>query len=61
MTTTLPRFLEDLTPAWLTGALQARCPGVTVDHLDIEHVIWGTATKVLVNAQYSGSAAQQHG
>lgn len=50
----LPRTVEELTAEWLTNALSGRCPGLTVTSLTTEKIIWGTATKVLVTAQYAG-------
>ena len=52
---TLPRTVEGLTPQWLTQVLQNRCPGIRVTGLNVEKIIWGTATKVLVEARYAGT------
>ena len=49
----LPIAVEELTPAWLTAALRQRTPGVTVERLEIVEVIWGSATKVRLKAQYA--------
>jgi hypothetical protein len=50
----LPMTLDELTPEWLTSALDVRSPGTVVDGVEIAHVIWGTATKVLVRLSYAG-------
>jgi hypothetical protein len=50
---TLPRTLGDLTPDWLTRALSSRAPGTVVDTIEIESVIWGTATKVFLKVTYA--------
>jgi len=44
----LPTQLDQITPAWLTAALSERSPGTRVAAVDIESVIWGTATKVFL-------------
>jgi len=49
----LPTALEQLTPEWLTGALSQRCGDVEVRGVEITDVIWGTATKVFVGADYA--------
>jgi hypothetical protein len=50
----LPRSVEELTPEWLTKAIRAKCPDITVTSAAIEKIIWGTATKVLMDVQYQG-------
>jgi hypothetical protein len=45
----LPRTVEDLTPAWFTDVL-----GRPVVNVEIVHVVWGTATKVLTALTYDG-------
>jgi hypothetical protein len=50
-TTTLPLTVEDLTPAWFGEALGLRVKTVVIDH-----VIWGTATKVFVRLTYGTGA-----
>lgn len=50
----LPRSVEELTPQWLTDALQRHCPGIRISTIAIEHIIWGTATKVLADVHYEG-------
>ena len=52
---TLPRTVEGLTPEWLTGALRLRVPGIEVTDVTVRHVGWGTATKVLLRADYAGT------
>lgn len=52
----LPRTVEELTAPWLTEALQSHCPGIHVTALTIEKIIWGTATKVLVDVRYDPGA-----
>jgi hypothetical protein len=49
----LPTRLDDITPSWLTAAISMRCPGTVVDSVDIESVIWGTATKVFLQVGYA--------
>ncbi|WP_216893149.1 phosphotransferase [Nocardia alni] len=56
VTASLPRSPEELTAEWLTGALRTRCPGIVVEELDITGIVWGAATKVLLEASYSGVA-----
>ena len=51
----LPRTVEGLTPQWLTQVLQAKCPGIIVTDMTTDKILWGTATKVLVDAQYAGN------
>ena len=46
----IPRSTEVLDAAWLQSALQRVCPGVVVDAMTVENTLWGTSTKVLVNA-----------
>src|SRR5262245_33894567 len=53
----LPRSVEALTAEWLTEALQQHCPGIRVASLSIDKILWGTATKVLVDVRYDGNAA----
>lgn len=51
----LPRTVAELTPQWLSGALDPRFPGITCTDLNITHVEWGTTSKVLIKAQYGSS------
>ena len=55
----LPRTIEELTPAWLTAALAIRCPGIQVVSADVDHVIWGTATKILMTLKYADNSLPQ--
>jgi thiamine kinase-like enzyme len=45
--------VEDITSDWLTQALQQRYPGVEVKTATVKNVIWGSATKVLVDMTYN--------
>ncbi|QIL73999.1 phosphotransferase (plasmid) [Diaphorobacter sp. HDW4B] len=49
----LPRTLEELTPQWLSSALQKSLPGASFSAIEIERVLWGTATKVLAKVSYA--------
>lgn len=49
----LPHNVDQITAEWLTAALSERHPGTRVASLDIESVIWGTATKVFVEVGYA--------
>lgn len=42
----LPVTLEEITPEWLTTALQVRQPGVTVRGVEIVDMVRGTTTKI---------------
>lgn len=53
LSATLPLTLDELTPSWLTAALAVRGPGTVVDGVEVAHVIWGTATKVLLRLSYA--------
>jgi hypothetical protein len=50
---TLPRTVDEITPGWLTAALNERFPGTIVARADTVEVIWGTATKVRLRLSYS--------
>lgn len=54
----LPNTPDDVTPAWLTAALRTERPRVCVDSLEITSIVWGAATKVLLEATYSGADAE---
>ena len=43
----------ELTPEWLTAALSERSPGTVVEAVELESVIWGTATKALLTVRYA--------
>jgi hypothetical protein len=49
----LPRTVDELTPQWITSSIRQRCPGVTVDSATIDRIVWGTATKVFFDLEYS--------
>ncbi|MFC9551342.1 phosphotransferase [Rhodococcus sp. NPDC056960] len=49
-----PSAPDEITAAWLTGVLRLQNPTLTVEHLEVTKIIWGTATKVLLEATYSG-------
>jgi Phosphotransferase enzyme family len=51
----VPNDVDDLTPEWLTAALQQRYPELTVTTVRVEEVIWGTATKVRLQVGYDAS------
>lgn len=53
MASHLPLDIEQVTAGWLTDALASRCPGVRVEKLVTDRIIWGTATKVFVRADYA--------
>lgn len=48
----LPTALDALTAPWLTEALSVRSPGTSVRSVEIESVIWGTASKVFLRLEY---------
>lgn len=50
---TLPMTVDELTEDWAITALAAYNPGVKPESVEVDHVIWGTATKVLVNVAYA--------
>jgi hypothetical protein len=49
----LPLQVEDITPSWLTSALECRYEGVSVESLAIADVMYGTATKVRAHPAYN--------
>ena len=51
----VPKTVDDLDATWLEQALQRACPGIQVTALEVEKVLWGTSTKVLVKAEYAGT------
>ncbi|MGH3492947.1 MAG: phosphotransferase [Sciscionella sp.] len=55
----LPRLPEEITAEWLTGAFRTRYPGITVEELGITGIVWGSATKVLLEATYSGGQGER--
>ena len=48
----LPLRPEDVTADWLTVALAQRHPGVVVEALTTHEILWGTGTKMMVEALY---------
>lgn len=50
--THLPTQLGEITPDWLTTALQQGFPGTEVRAVDIVEPIWGTATKAFLRVDY---------
>ena len=49
---TLPLSVEQITPQWLSSVLG---PDITATNLEITHIVWGTATKVLLRVDYVGN------
>src|SRR5436309_2346984 len=49
----MPTRVDELTPRWLSTALSVRTPGTLVESVDVESVIWGTATKVFLRVAYA--------
>jgi Phosphotransferase enzyme family len=54
----LPETEEDVTPEWLTQALAPHFAGRTLLRCTIERIIPGTATKILMDLDYSASATE---
>lgn len=52
----LPRTIEELTPEWVSAALGRQRPGIKVTVVDVDRVIWGTATKAFARLEFSGDA-----
>lgn len=48
----LPTSLEEITPAWLTAALQQTLPGVRVGDVTVTHREQGTSTRALLAVDY---------
>lgn len=58
----LPLKVEELDAAWLTAALSERHPGVRVDGIHVEEIMWGTATKVRIRPRFApGGEGGVHG
>jgi hypothetical protein len=51
----LPLEVDQITAEWLSGALSERYPGTTVAATRVDSIIWGTATKVLLELDYPDS------
>jgi hypothetical protein len=49
----MPIRVDELTPEWLSSALSVRFPRIVVESVDVESVIWGTATKVFLRVGYA--------
>lgn len=49
----LPLLPEQVTPAWLSSALASNFPGTVVEQLDVEDILWGTGTKMMVRVRYN--------
>ena len=49
----LPLVPEDVTAEWLSAALAVDHPGVRVDRLVVDEILWGTGTKMMVTATYN--------
>ena len=47
----IPRTTEVLDATWLEAALQRVCPGIGVESMEVEQILWGTSTKVLVRTE----------
>ena len=52
-----PTSPEEVTAGWLQAALQPAFPGVSVDRLACAEPLYGTATKLRLEADYSGVSA----
>lgn len=55
----IARSTEVLDAAWLEAALQRVCPGIVVQAMEVETILWGTSTKVLVQARMQGGQGPQ--
>jgi hypothetical protein len=49
---TVPAALTDVTPAWMTDALAATCPGAVVERVDLGDIDVGTTTRALATLTY---------
>jgi len=47
----VPERIEDITAAWMTGALQEKYPGVTINKADIVDVVHGACTKIRIGLE----------
>ncbi|AEG51155.1 aminoglycoside phosphotransferase [Sphingobium chlorophenolicum L-1] len=56
----LPLVPEDVTAQWLGDVLAPRYPGTRVERLEINEILWGTGTKMMVTATYD-DAGRAHG
>ncbi|MFT4081135.1 MAG: phosphotransferase [Nocardioides sp.] len=55
----LPSTPDEITPAWLAHALSIEHPGITVTSLETTRIIWGAATKVMLEVTYAGPGADE--
>ncbi|MFJ9390509.1 phosphotransferase [Nocardioides sp. NPDC101246] len=53
-----PKSVDDVTADWLTQALASRYPGTRVARVVNSNVIWGTATKILLEVEYDQAPAE---
>jgi aminoglycoside phosphotransferase len=53
----LPLTPEEVDAAWLTGALAEACPGIAVERLEVDDILWGTGTKMMVTTAYNAVGA----
>jgi hypothetical protein len=49
----LPLVIDDLSPEWMTTALADATGGVVVEGVEVENVVWGSGTKVMVRVTYA--------
>ncbi|MBV9661770.1 MAG: phosphotransferase [Acidimicrobiales bacterium] len=59
MPTTVPRRWSDLTPAWMTTALERDFPGVAVAHLEVGDTEEGTNRRARVRLSYSAGTGPE--
>ena len=52
----LVRTIEELTPEWMTAALAKARTGIRVTEVDIDRVIWGSATKAFAKLEFDGDS-----
>lgn len=55
----LPLVPEDVTAAWLGGALATRYPHVRVEQLEVTEILWGTGTKMMATVRYNDAGRAQ--
>jgi hypothetical protein len=55
----VPEHWEDISPAWLTAALSARCAGAVVQQVGIERRDDGTNRRVVLRLRYSHGAGPE--
>jgi hypothetical protein len=55
-TSALVRDINGLTAEWATAALSSDRPGLTVKALEVDRIIWGSATKVFARLTYAGDS-----